>query len=205
MPFSIRQIEQTDIEQVLEIYRPYVERTIISFEYEVPSLEEFSNRVQTNTTDYPWLVCECNGRIVGYAYGSRHRYRTAYQWSPEATVYMNEDYHRQGLARVLYQTLFALLKLQGYVNVYAGIGLPNEKSEGFHKALGFDEIGVFKKIGYKMGKWHDTKWLQLHLVAHMTDPAPPRSFAEVEGIDEYKSILEKANAALMQGKAVDMR
>jgi phosphinothricin acetyltransferase len=191
--FSIRLITPGDAEATLNIYRPYVENTIISFEYEVPSLEEWQSRIATNTAGYPWLVCEYRGNIVGYAYGCTHRYRTAYSWSPEATVYMDGRYHRLGLARILYQTLFALLRLQGYVNVYAGVGLPNAKSEEFHQALGFYDIGIFKKVGYKLGAWHDTKWFQLHLLEHPENPEMPKKPAEVAHSAAFRDILEAAN------------
>ena len=196
--FSIRLITAGDAEATLNIYRPYVENTIISFEYEVPSLEEWQSRIATNTAKYPWLVCEHEGNIVGYAYGSTHRYRTAYSWSPEATVYMDGRYHRLGVARILYKTLFDLLRLQGYVNVYAGVGLPNPESVGFHQALGFYDIGIFKKVGYKLGAWHDTRWFQLHLAEHPDNPPMPKGVAEVEDAADFLNILEAANEKIKE-------
>lgn len=134
--------------------------------------------------------------IIGYAYGSRHRYRTAYLWSVESTVYVSDKYHRLGIARVLYETLFELLKLQGYVNVYAGVSMPNIKSEEFHLALGFSEIGIFKKIGFKFGAWHDTKWFQLHLIEHPANPEKLKTFSEVQNTPYFNTILETANLKL---------
>ena len=194
--FKIRLINFNDAAATLEIYRPYVENTIISFEYEVPTLQEWETRIKTNATEYPWLVCEYNNEIVGYAYGSKHRYRTAYSWSPESTVYLSDKFHRLGLARILYETLFDLLKLQGYVNVYAGVGLPNAKSEEFHLALGFYEIGVFKKIGFKLGAWHDTRWFQLHLVEHPDNPAKPKIIECLQNNPDFITTLENANLKL---------
>ncbi len=153
-----------------------------------------------NIADYPWLVCEYNNEIIGYAYGSRHRYRTAYSWSPESTVYISDKFHRLGIARVLYEALFELLKLQGYVNVYAGVSLPNPKSEDFHQALGFYEIGVFKKIGFKHGGWRDTRWFQLHLVQHPDNPLKPKKLPEVQNTPAFNAILEAANAKLTHRK-----
>jgi phosphinothricin acetyltransferase len=195
-PFIIRPIRATDAEATLAIYAPYVQNTIISFEYEVPTLSDWENRIRTNTNDYPWLVCEHNGQIVGYAYGSKHRYRTAYSWSPESTIYLAENYHGRGIAVVLYQTLFSLLRLQGYFNVYAGVGLPNKKSESFHQALGFEEIGIFKKVGYKLGNWHDTRWFQLHLANHPQNPPFPQKLADVKNTDAFRHIIERANNQL---------
>jgi L-amino acid N-acyltransferase YncA len=193
---NIRLITLADAEATLAIYAPYVQNTIISFEYEVPALEDWIKRIETNTAEYPWLVCEDGSRMVGYAYGSKHRYRTAYSWSPESTVYMAEDYHRRGIARILYETLFALLKLQGYFNVYAGVGLPNVKSEAFHEAMGFQEIGIFKKVGYKLGNWHDTRWFQLHLAEHHVNPEFPKKLAEVKTTADFRQILAAANGRL---------
>jgi len=198
--FRIRLIRPSDAQATLNIYAPYVEETIISFEYEAPSLQEWETRIRTNTADYPWLVCETGeGEIVGYAYGSRHRYRTAYNWSPESTVYLSAKYHGLGIARVLYETLFEMLRLQGYVNVYAGVGIPNAKSEGFHEDLGFTEIGIFKKVGYKLGAWHDTKWFQFHLAAHLPDPPMPKKLSEVENTEEFRKIFLEANKKVGEG------
>ena len=144
---SLRLITVSDTKAVLDIYTPYVLYTTISFEYDPPTEAEFLQRIKTITADYPWLVCLDGEKIIGYAYASRHRARTAYDWSAESTVYMHPDHQRKGLARILYETVFDILRLQGYFNVYAGITLPNEKSVGFHRALGFSAIGTYKNIG----------------------------------------------------------
>ncbi len=191
--YSIRLITENDANEVLEIYSPYVLNTIISFEYDVPTLEEYIQRVKTNTSDYPWLVCLADNKIIGFAYASKHRYRTAYQWSPESTIYLSHEFHCKGIARILYETLFSLLRLQGHFNVYAGVGLPNEKSVSFHQALGFEEIGIFKKVGYKHGNWHDTQWFQLHLMEHILNPPPPNKLNEVEAHSTFQNILATAN------------
>ncbi|MES2381101.1 MAG: N-acetyltransferase family protein [Bacteroidota bacterium] len=194
--YSIRLITANDTSEVLAIYKHYVLNTIISFEYEAPSLEEYVQRIKTNTDDYPWLVCTYEDKIIGYAYASKHRYRTAYQWSPESTIYLTNEAHGTGIARVLYETLFALLKLQGHFNVYAGVALPNEKSMRFHKALGFEDIGIFKKVGYKHGNWHDTHWFQLFLTEHVLNPATPKKLDEVINHIDFQNILAMANKRL---------
>jgi len=200
--FRIRLINLNDAKSTLAIYKPYVQNTIISFEYDVPPLDDWELRIKTITAEYPWLVCEYNNEIIGYAYGSKHRYRTAYSWSPESTVYLSQEFHRLGIARILYQTLFALLKLQGYVNVYAGVGLPNVASETFHQALGFYDIGIFKKVGYKHGAWHDTRWFQLHLMAHPDNPPFPKKLSEIENIEDFRNVLNAANEQL---KNIDLK
>ncbi|MBI5916263.1 MAG: N-acetyltransferase [Bacteroidetes bacterium] len=199
---TIRLITESDASEVLEIYKPYVLDTIISFEYEVPTLEEYLQRIKTHTAEYPWLVCLQGDKIIGFAYASKHRYRTAYQWSPESTVYLSPEVHRKGIARILYATLFSMLRYQGYFNVYAGVGLPNEKSVGFHKAAGFEEIGIFRKVGYKHGHWHDTHWFQLHLAEHIQHPPIPKKMKEVENEVGFQAILALANEQLKNGNAI---
>ncbi len=199
--FTIRLIESNDSHAVMEIYKPYVLSTAITFEYEVPDVEDFSNRIETTSKEFPWLVCLLDDIIVGYAYATKHRYRTAYQWSPESTIYLSAEVHRKGIARILYETLFSILRLQGYVNVYAGVVIPNERSEGFHSALGFEEIGIFKKIGFKLGKWHDVRWFQLHLAEHSDNPSPPTPITEIKHTHDFKHILEQATIQLNNIKA----
>jgi L-amino acid N-acyltransferase YncA len=194
--FSIRLVTENDAPDVLNIYEPYVLNTIISFEYEPPSLEEYKQRIKTTTSEFPWLVCLQNNIVAGFAYAGKHRYRSAYQWSPESTVYMSPEFHRRGIARILYETLFDTLQLQGYYNVFAGVGLPNEKSTAFHAAMGFEEIGTFKKIGYKMGNWHDTKWFQLKLQEYIPNPLPPRSIDVIKTSSDFQDILSKATNKL---------
>jgi L-amino acid N-acyltransferase YncA len=191
--YSIRLITEQDAAEVLGIYEPNVRDTVISFEYEIPSLDEYLQRIRTNTMDYPWLLCLEANKIIGFAYGSRHRYRTAYQWSPESTVYLLPEAQGKGIGRLLYEVLFDLLRLQGYFNVYAGVVLPNQKSVAFHRALGFDEIGTFKKVGYKLGNWHDTLWFQLHLRDHIPDPPAPMKLNEVVEDARFQNILAQAN------------
>lgn len=191
--FRIRFISADDAAAAVNIYAPYVLHTAISFEYDVPTVEQFNKKIQTITAKYPWLVCEYNGEIIGYAYGSEHRNRTAYQWSPESTVYMAEQFHRRGVARVLYNTLFEILKLQGFFNVYAGVLSTNTKSREFHKALGFEDIGIFRNIGYKLGSWHSNMWMQLQLMPPVHEPPVPKAFKAIERTEACKQIMLDAN------------
>jgi phosphinothricin acetyltransferase len=195
MPFEyeIRLIEPGDAQPTLEIYRPYVEHTAISFEYEVPSLDDWKERMASYSAVYPWLVAVKDGRIAGYAYGSRHRSRTAYTWSPESTIYVAGGHHGSGVARTLYHTLFELLRLQGYVNVYAGVTVPNARSERFHLACGFTGIGYFRKVGFKFGEWHDTRWFQKQLVEPPVPPVRPLSVAELRNSTGYREIMAGAS------------
>lgn len=170
---TIRFATLNDASGILTIYAPFITSSTVSFEYEVPTVAEFAGRIQTIQQQYPYLVAETNERISGYAYASKHRDRTAYQWSVETSVYIHPDGHRQGIARQLYTTLFDLLRQQGYYSAYAGITLPNLKSEAFHRTMGFEPVGVYKNIGYKMGAWHDVAWFQKPIQPYQVDPAVP--------------------------------
>ncbi len=191
--YTIRLITTKDAEAALNVYAPYVMHTGISFEYEVPTIEEFRQKIEKITSQYPWLVCECEGEIAGYAYGSTHRDRKGYTWSPESTVYLNERFHRKGIARVLYSALFEMLKLQGYYNVFAGVLVTNEKSVEFHRAVGFEDIGLFKNIGYKLGEWHTNLWLQYELQKPVSEPAEPIAIGELMKTEKFFEIMNKAN------------
>lgn len=175
----LRTANSGDAAGILDIYSPYVEHTAVSFETQIPSLESFQTRMSAIQEDYPWLVVLDGDRVAGFSYASRHRYRTAYQWSVESSVYIHPDYRRRGLAARLYGELFAYLKKQGLVNVYAVITLPNPASESFHRSMGFQFIGTYVGIGYKLGAWHDVQWMGLVLQDHPDPPVPPIPFPEL--------------------------
>ena len=161
----IRPVELSDAPALREIYRPYVEQTVVSFEITVPTLDEYSKRIAAYREKWAWLVAEVNGGVVGYAYGSAHRPREAYSYSVETSAYVMQEYHRQGIARVLYTQLFDALEQRGFGNAYAGITLPNDASVAFHRSLGFKDIGVFPRVGWKFGRWHDVAWLHRSIQA----------------------------------------
>ncbi|QIR35980.1 N-acetyltransferase [Tolypothrix sp. PCC 7910] len=163
MKATIRLANENDASQMLVIYAPIVRETAISFELEPPSETEFQQRIKNYQQQMPWLVCEINGEVVGYAYASPYRPRAAYQWSVESSVYVGEKYRRQGIAKALYTTLLKLLQLQGFYNVVAAIALPNQPSVALHEAFGFVPVGVFPRVGYKFGKWLDIGYWQLSL------------------------------------------
>ena len=169
---NIRPAKISDAKNLLEIYRPYVENSPISFEYKTPSLIDFENRITNTLKTYPWLILEKEGEIAGYAYAAPYRSRCAYNWSVEATVYISHNFARQGFGKSLYERLFEILKKQGAVNVFAGITLPNESSIGLHEALGFSPIGIYKNVGFKFDKWWDVGWWQLSL----QKPEKPATF-----------------------------
>ncbi|HEY2217470.1 MAG TPA: GNAT family N-acetyltransferase, partial [Solirubrobacteraceae bacterium] len=156
------------------IYAPYVTDTAITFETEPPSLEEMARRIEAALEKYAWLVLEEEGgRVVGYAYGGQYNRRPAYRWSCEVSVYLEPGRRRTGAGRALYEALFTKLAARGYRMVVAGMTLPNEASEGLHRALGFEPVGTYRKIGHKLGAWHDVAWSQRVLRDDQGEPREP--------------------------------
>ena len=189
MSISIRLASTADAAQICEIYRPIVRGTAISFEQAAPDVPEIAARITKTLGQHPWLVCDINNRIAGYAYGSSFRARYAYQWTVETTVYVHSDYQRRGIARALYASLIAILRQQGYCNAIGVIALPNEASVRVHEAIGFRKIGVFENMGHKLGKWHDTGWWQLELRPMPAEPQPPRPVMALARQADFKALL----------------
>ncbi len=186
---TIRLATERDAEQVAAIYAPNVTDTVISFESEPPTADEMRRRIEGTLERYPWLVCECQGRVLGYAYAGAHRSRAAYRWSVDVSVYVHEGVRRAGVGRALYASLFAALKLQGFYNAYAGATLPNPGSVGLHESVGFRPVGVYRGVGYKMGAWHDVVWWHLPLRERVADPDPPTDLPSVVGSKEWDAAL----------------
>ncbi|MDD6023702.1 MAG: GNAT family N-acetyltransferase [Oscillospiraceae bacterium] len=168
----IRFARSEDAEALLEIYRPYVEATSISFETAVPSVEEFRRRILTFSEKYPYLVLEEGGQPLGYAYAHAFHSRAAYDWAAETTIYLRQDLHRRGYGRKLYTALLRLMEAQGLYRACAVVVVPNEKSMGLHRALGFDVSGVLPEYGYKMGQWRSVTYLTKRLRPTDTAPEP---------------------------------
>lgn len=168
----IREASLKDASRILEIYKPYITDTTITFEYEVPSLSEFEARIQRIQERFPYLVCELDGEIVGYAYADTYMIRAAYDWCAELSVYVDRDRRGAGVGRALYEALFRLLKEMHIINLYAVITEENDKSVAFHKKLGFETFAVYKNSGYKHGKWLDVIWMELCLSEHKENPKP---------------------------------
>lgn len=176
MDTKLRSVRRDEAATLCDIYRPYVEHTAISFETECPSVAEFAARIEKISSKYPWLVCESQGQVVGYAYASQHRERAAYRWSVDVAIYLEQQFHGCGIGSLLYRRLLSEVKELGYLNALAGIALPNEKSIGLHRSMGFKHIGIYQSVGYKLGKWHDVSWWQLRLGDYPPTPAEPRNF-----------------------------
>jgi L-amino acid N-acyltransferase YncA len=187
----IRLARGDDADAVARIYDPVVERTAISFELEPPGPAEMRRRILQTLAFAPWLVEERDGTVRGYAYASKHRDRAAYQWSVDAAVYVGDAHRRSGIGRALYDKLFRLLRLQGFYTAHAGITLPNAASVGLHEAVGFQPVGVYRAVGYKLGAWHDVGWWQLALRDRAGQPVRPKTMAEAEADPRWAEELAR--------------
>lgn len=176
---AVRLATANDAEEILDIYSPCILYSSISFETEVPSVEEMQKRIEACLQKYPWIVCLIEGKIAGYVYASKHREREAYQWSCECTVYMHDDFKGKGIGKELYDLLFHILKLQEFRNVYAGITLPNEASVSLHEKCGFKHFAIYQNIGYKFGKWHSVGWWMLRINDYHLQPPPPLKLSDL--------------------------
>lgn len=171
---TIRPVTLADAEELLEIYAPYVTETSITFEYEVPSLEEFRERIEHILERYPYLAAvDAAGRIVGYAYASAFKSRAAYAWSVETSIYVAKDCRGRHIGSMLYEALECALKKQNVINACACISASHEESIFFHKKCGYQLVATFHKSGYKSGTWHDMIWMEKFLGEH---EVPPKEF-----------------------------
>jgi len=168
---QVRDASAADAEACAAIYAPYVTDSAITFEIDPPGPEEMASRIAQAQSTHAWLVAEDEGRVVGYAYGGPMKPRAAYRWSCEVSVYLEPGRRRTGAGRALYEALFTRLTERGYRTAVAGMTLPNPASEGLHKSLGFEPIGTYRNIGWKLDNWHDVAWVQRPLAVL---PDPPR-------------------------------
>jgi L-amino acid N-acyltransferase YncA len=155
------------------VYAPFVRDSAVSFEEVLPDADAFAARIARTAATHPWLVCECDGAVVGFAYGAPHRERAAYRWAADVSVYVDAAHRRAGVGRALYEALLALLREQRIQVACAGITLPNDASVGLHEALGFERVGVYRGIGWKAGAWRDVGWWQLRLLKAGENPPEP--------------------------------
>jgi L-amino acid N-acyltransferase YncA len=170
----VRDASERDAAACAAIYAPYVTDTVITFESDPPSAADMAERIGAAQRTHAWLVLEDEGHVVGYAYGSRFAPRAAYRWACEVSVYVELGRGRTGNGRMLYEALFRRLADRGFRVAVAGMTLPNDASVGLHRALGFEPVGTYRRIGFKHGSWHDVAWTQRTL-AHGEDPPPKPS------------------------------
>ena len=191
---EIRFAKRSDGDALRRIYAQYIE-TPVTFEYDLPSAGEFAERVAAIGGEYPYLVCEENGRIVGYAYAHRQKEREAYQWNAELSVYLDRDFTSKGIGKALYGALMDILRLQGIKTVYGVVTIPNEKSERLHERIGFRISGTHRRTGYKCGRWHDIRWFEKQIGPYDGEPAPIRPVREIPA-EELDGILQKYRQTL---------
>jgi phosphinothricin acetyltransferase len=187
---TIRMASPNDAAACAAIYAPYVRDTPVSFEAEPPDATEMGRRLLAALPMYPWLVVEDEGRVLGYAYGSSHNPRAAYRFSADSSVYVDVGARRRGFGRRLYRVLFALLERQGFVAVHAGITLPNAASVALHESFGFEPVGVYQRVGFKLGSWHDVGWWQRPLAPRSAPPPEPRAWTELRGKPGFEALFE---------------
>lgn len=162
-----------DAARCAEIYAPYVRDTAVSFKTEPPTAGEMAERIAAAQRAHAWLVLEDGGTVTGYAYGGPFMSRAAYRWSATVSVYLDGGRRGSGGGRALYEALVDRLAGGGIRTVLAGVALPNEASEGLHRALGFELVGTYRRVGWKHGRWHDVAWFQRHLDDDDPPPRPP--------------------------------
>jgi L-amino acid N-acyltransferase YncA len=162
---SIRSATRNDAPAIQAIYAPYVEKTVVSFEEIAPSVEEMAERIAATLQNYPYLVAERDGQIVGYAYAGRQAARSAYRYSVEVTAYVANGAQRTGVGRALYGVLLPELTRRDFHAAYAGVTLPNPGSKGLLETVGFEYLGAYREVGFKFGEWLDVGWWQKILEA----------------------------------------
>jgi phosphinothricin acetyltransferase len=193
---TIRTTTGADGRGLAGIYAPAVEDTPASFETEPPGAEEMARRVRETTAGLPWLVCEREGGVVGYACASPHGDRPASRWSVDVSVYVDEGWRRRGVARGLYEALFGVLRLQGLYNAYAVIALPNGTNVRLHPAFGFERVGLYERVGYKDGEWRDVGHWGLSLQEPEDPPSPTVPFEELRDTDACREALRAGESSI---------
>lgn len=200
MKYTLRLAKLNDAEKLLEIYAPFVisnDRALsdVSFEYEVPSIEEFTERIKNISADYPYIVCEHEGRLLGYVYAHPYIQRAAYQWGAEVTIYLAPEGQGRGLGKVMYEALEALLRLQGVVVTYACITASNEHSVKMHESCGYKIIGTFNNTGFKHGHWLDMVWMEKVIAEYPKQPELIKKIGELQP-EAVAAVLKEASAKL---------
>ena len=186
----LRFAKEEDAQAILDIYRPYILNTAVTFEEEVPSIAAFQRRMRGIQEECPYLVYQAGEEIAGYAYANRNKARPAYRWNAELSVYIADRYIGKRLGRRLYGALIEISRLQGLINLYGVVTVPNRGSEALHEALGFQRVGLHEKTGYRMGEWRDLAWFEKKIGAQEN---PPKDFIPIGKIpaEKLEQILKK--------------
>ncbi len=160
---KLRMAKLTDSAEILDIYKPYILSTTVTFEYDVPTVADFTERVKNISSKYPYVVCEDDGRLLGYCYGTRFMQRAAFGLDAELSVYLKESARGRGIGTALYGAVIEILEEMNIRNMYGLIAYPNEASVKLHEEYGFNMAGVLKKTGYKFGRWIDLMYFERHI------------------------------------------
>ena len=167
MNITIRTASPADAGRLLAIYAPYIIDTVITFEYDVPTEEQFRQRMAKVQQRYPWLVAEADGEIIGYAYASQFKDRAAYDWAVETSIYVEKGHRHAGVGRLLHDALEQALRRQGILNMNACLAYSEHEDEylptdslHFHRSLGYEQVAHFHKCGRKCGRWYDMIWME---------------------------------------------
>ena len=191
---TLRFATPADAEALVAIYAPYIRKTAITYEYEIPTTEEFARRIETYSAKYPYLVAEIHGIPVGYAYACPLGSRPAFDWAVETAIYVDESYKGMGIGRILYDKLVAILKVMGIRTVTAAVASVDHEdpyltdaSIAFHLRMGFTPVGIFHHAGCKFGRWYDLTWLEKAIGEYENEPCHPKSIREIA--DEAADIL----------------
>jgi len=193
---NIRFATEMDADALLEIYKQYID-TSITFEYELPTVEEFQRRIREFSKEYPYFICTENNRCIGYIYAHRAQERAAYQWNAELSIYLDKNHLGKGLGRKLYEMMFEILALQGVKTLYGLVTTPNPKSTKLHEETGFQLSGVYHNTGYKAGKWCDVLLYEKQIGTYDLNPKPITPIVELnknvlnEIIRKYETMVQK--------------
>lgn len=186
---KIRAASPEDAPALLRVYAPYVKNTAITYEYDVPSVDEFRKRIETTLKRFPYLVLERGGEIIGYAYAGPLHSRPAYDWSVETSLYLSENVRGGGLGRLLHDALENVLREQGFLNMNACIAYPEKEDEyltrnsaEFHAHLGYLMIGGFTKCSYKFRRWYGMVWMEKLIGEHLEDQPPVTPFPQIREV-----------------------
>lgn len=192
MNATIRLAKRSDVPGILEIYAPFILETSVTFEEIVPDETSFWKRIQEIMAELPYLVCEIDDQIAGYAYASGYRSRASYRWSKEVSVYVHPDFQRRKVADALYTSLNEMVRYQGIADLLAIITMPNEPSVAFHEHFGYSKCGEFSKVGYKLNQWQNVGWFELFLQDENEAPKDRiLPLSEIIGLPIFQEAVQK--------------
>lgn len=188
MSIEIKPVTPADTKKLLEIYTPYVTETAVTFEYDVPTTDEFKTRIENILEKYPYIAAVENNIIIGYAYAGVFKARAAYNYDVEVTIYIKKEHRRSGVGKILYAELERLLKKQGITNLYACIACTENEDEyltndsvKFHERMGYRLVGTFKQCGYKYSRWYDMVWMEKIIGEHLAEQPEIIKYADLKG------------------------